>query len=663
MVSMLDRKLLRDLWRMRGQAVTIALVVACGIGGFIATHSTHDSLTRARDTFYETSQFPHLFADLKRAPNAVARDIARIPGVAQLRTRVVQDVQLDMPGIQQPLSARIIGLPLDAESGMGRLTLRQGQWITREGSDQVLVNERFAQARGLQPGDTLYALLNGKLQKLTVAGIVLSAEFIYATRGGGLPDDEWFGVLWMDAKRLSAAFNMEGGFNSVVLRLEPGASEPAVVRTLDRMLEPYGARGASGRAEQISHKIVSQEIEQQRVMGTLLPAVFLAVAIFILNVVLHRQVASQREQIAALKALGYDDRAIVAHYLKLVAVIVSGGIVIGRGAGAVAGRLHDPHVRGLLSISPISSTRPCLGCSSPLPVRVSPARCSVPCRRSGGSWPFPPAEAMRPPSPPSFRPTLIERLGFARWTTPAVRMIVRNLERRPLRALFTILGIAGSVAILIAGTFWRDAVDHFMDVQFNRVQPGMVYLSFVEPLGPEVMHEVNRLPGVLHAEVSRTIAVRFRHGHLAQRAPLIGIAPGDRLQRAIDARDRAAAGARGGSAHEQPPCRQTGSGAGRLGLGGGAGGRACRPARPGGGAVRRTRGAQCVHRRPQSGEADRRGAALQPRGPRRRWRGPGPIDGAHQGASPGWVRRSSRTVCCRPFATPPPATCCSSPAC
>jgi len=534
MVSMLDRKLLRDLWRMRGQALTIALVVACGIGGFVATHSTHDSLTRARDQFYETSQFPHLFVELKRAPNAVAREIARIPGVAQMRTRVVQDVQLDMPGIQQPLSGRIIGLPLDAESGMGRLTLRRGQWITREGSDQVLVNERFAQARGLQPGDTLHALLNGKLQKLSVVGIVLSAEFIYATRGGGLPDDEWFGVLWMDAKRLSAAFNMEGGFNSVVLRLEPGASEAAAVRALDRLLEPYGARGTAGRSEQISHKIVSQEIEQQRVMGTVLPAVFLAVAVFILNVVLHRQVASQREQIAALKALGYGDRAIVAHYLKLVAVIVSGGIALGMGLGQwlggymtrmYAGFFHFPDFAHqtlpwvLIAAAGASLAGAVLGTLQAIRRVVA----------------LPPAEAMRPPSPPSFRPTLIERLGFTRWTTPALRMIVRNLERRPLRAVFTILGIAGSVAILIAGTFWSDAIDHFMDIQFNRVQPGMVYLSFVEPLGPEVLYEVARLPGVMHAEVNRTLAVRFRHGHLTQRAPLIGISPGDRLQRAIDA--------------------------------------------------------------------------------------------------------------------------------
>lgn len=534
MVSMLDRKLLRDLWRMRAQAITIALVVACGIGGFIASHSTHDSLTRARDGFYESSQFPHLFAELKRAPDAAALEVARIPGVAQLQTRVVQEVQLDLPGIVQSLSGRIIGLAPDAASGMGRLVLRSGQWITRAGSDEVLVNERFAQARRLAPGDTIHALLNGKLQRLRIAGIVLSAEFVYATRGGGLPDDEWYAVLWMDAKRLASAFAMDGAFNSLTLRLEPGASEPAVIDALDRVLAPYGARGASGRSEQISHKIVSQEIEQQRVMGTLLPAVFLAVAVFILNVVLHRQVAAQREQIAALKALGYDDRAIVTHYLKLVAVVVALGIVLGIGIGQWLGGymtrmyadfFHFPDFRHQMLPWVILA-----GAGASLAGAVLGTLQAI--RRVVR---LPPAEAMRPPAPPSFRPTLIERLGFARWTTPALRMIVRNLERRPLRSAFTVLGIAGSVAILIAGTFWRDAVAHFMDVQFNRVQPGMIYLTLFEPVGPELLHEVTRLPGVLHAEINRVVAVRLRHGHLAQRASLTSIAPRGSLWRAIDA--------------------------------------------------------------------------------------------------------------------------------
>jgi len=532
---MLDRKLLRDLWRVRGQALTIALVVACGIGGFIASLSTHDSLVHARDRFYDAAHFPHVFAELKRAPNAVAASLGRIEGIAQVQTRVVQDVQLDLPGVTQPVTGRVIGLAAAHAQGMSRLTLRQGQWPGHDARGEVLVNERFAQARGLVPGDVIHALLNGKRQRLVVAGTVLSPEFIYATRGGALPDDEWFGVLWMDHRRLAAAFDMEGGFNSVIVRIEPGATPAAVIRSLDRLLEPWGSRGAYARVDQISHKIVEQEIQQQRVFGTVLPAIFLAVAVFILNVVLHRQVATQREQIAALKALGYEDRTIAAHYLRFSAAIVALGIAIGVALGQWLGyhmtRLytdffHFPEFR--------HETLPwVILVSAGLSLAAAFAGTLQAIRRVVA---LPPAEAMRPPSPPSYRPLLLERMGLAHLTTPGARMVLRNLERRPLRAAMTSLGIAGSVAILISGTFWRDAVEYFMDVQFNRSQPAGVYLGFVEPVGREAVYEIARLPGVLHAEAMRTLSVRLRAGQRDERAALTGLAPDARLQRAVDFR-------------------------------------------------------------------------------------------------------------------------------
>ena len=134
------------------------------------------------------------------------------------------------------------------------------------------------------------------------------------------------------------------------MRLAPGASERAVIDALDRLLEPYGGMSAHGRDEQLSHRILSQEINQWKVIGTLIPSIFLAVAAFLLNVVLSRQVATQREQIAALKALGYANGAIAAHYLLQVVCIVLLGIGIGVGVGSWLGGAR--HARS----TPSSST-------------------------------------------------------------------------------------------------------------------------------------------------------------------------------------------------------------------------------------------------------------------------------------------------------------------
>ena len=529
----IDRKLLRDLWALKTQVISIALVIACGIGGFIASFSTHDSLVWSRNHYYDTARFPHVFATAKRAPLALAEAIRGIPGVSEVEMRVVRDAQLSIEGVVPPMIARLIGVDFAHPPAMSRLTLKSGRWPEPGAKGEVVVNQRFLEARRLKLGQRADVLLNGKLEHLTIVGTALSPEYIYATRGGGMPDDEWFGVFWTDNKALAAAFNMEGAFNSVLLRLARNTSNAATAESLDRMLEPYGGFGAIGREDQISHKIVSQEINQQRVFGLVLPSVFLFVAAFILNVVLHRQVNAQRGEIAALKALGYEDRAIAWHYLKFASVIVLLGTAIGIGLGWRLGRamtglyadfFHFPEFHFRLLPWVVLA-----GAGATFAAAFGGAFAAI-----RGIVKLRAAEALRPPAPAEFRPLLVERLGYARVFTPAQRMILRNLERRPVRALLTVAGIAGSVAILLSGTFWVDAIEYFIDVQFNMVQRANVSVGFAEPAGDAARRELERLPGVWRAEATRTIPVRLVAGHRHYRTALTGLTDDAGLQRILD---------------------------------------------------------------------------------------------------------------------------------
>ena len=541
----LDRKLLRDLWSLKTQVVSIALVIACGIGGFIGSISTYSSLLWSRAHYYDTARFAHVFATAKRAPRSLAEKIHAVPGVAEVEMRVVHDSQLSIPGVTPPMIARLIGFDFAHPPGMNRLALTSGRWPAPGAKGEVVVNQRFLEARSLRLGQHMNVLLNGKLERLALVGTVLSPEYIYATRSGGMPDDEWFAVLWIEAQMLSAAFNMEGAFNSVLLRLQRGASSEAAVEALDRLLEPYGGFGAVGRADQVSDKILSQEISQQRVFGTVLPAIFLLVAAFILNVVLHRQVNAQRGEIAALKALGYDDLAIAWHYLKLASVIVLLGVAIGIWLGNWLGNamtglytdfFHFPEFHYRLE--------PWLLLASAGAALVAAFGGALAAIR--GVVRLRAAEVLRPPAPAEFRPLMIERLGYAGLLTPAQRMIMRNLERKPLRAAITVAGIAGSVAILIAGTFWSDAIEWFMDVQFNMVQRAQVNVGFVEPVPRDVRWELERLPGVKQVEVTRAIPVRLRAGHRSYRTGINGIADDAVLLRILDAELREAKPVPGG---------------------------------------------------------------------------------------------------------------------
>jgi len=532
-VKAIDRKLLRDLWALKTQVVSIALVIACGIGGFIASFSTHDSLVWSREYYYDRARLPHVFATAKRAPLVLVERIRAIPGVSEVETRVVRDAQLSIEGVVPPMIARLIGVDFAHPPAMSRLTLKSGRWPAPGAKGEVVVNQRFLEARHLKLGARADVLMNGRLERLTIVGTALSPEYIYATRGGGMPDDEWFGVFWTDARALAAAFNMEGAFNSVLLRLSRNAPGAAVVESLDRILEPYGGFGAIGREDQISHKIVSQEINQQRVFGLVLPSVFLFVAAFILNVVLHRQVNAQRGEIAALKALGYEDRAIAWHYLKLASVIVLLGTAIGVGLGWRLGQamtglytdfFHFPQFHFRLLPWVVLA-----GAGAALAAAFGGALAAI-----RGVVRLRAAEALRPPAPAEFRPLLVERLGYVRVFTPAQRMILRSLERTPVRAALTVAGIAGSVAILLAGTFWVDAIDYFIDVQFNQVQRANVSVGFAEPVALAARRELERLPGVIRVEAMRAIPVRLVAGHRHYRTALTALAEDATLQRILD---------------------------------------------------------------------------------------------------------------------------------
>src|SRR5512138_893270 len=337
-IAPLNRKLFRDLLAMKGQAFAIAMVVAAGVAVYVMYMATFTSLQRTQRAYYQQQRFADVFASLKRAPLRVANELAALPDVSIVEPRVVSTVTLDLDGIDEPASARLVSIPVNRRPLINDLFLRRGRWIEAGRPDEVIASEGFVIANKLNPGDQIPAVINGRLRRLTIVGVALSPEYVYTIRPGEMvPDDKRYGVLWMDREALAAAFNMEGGFNDVALALSPGVEPDAVIERVDRILEPYGGLGAIPRALQLSNWTVQNELNQMRTFGVLLPVIFLTVAAFILNVALTRALALQRPQIAALKALGYTNRAIGWHYLKWALVIGLGGVVIGVAGGASLG--------------------------------------------------------------------------------------------------------------------------------------------------------------------------------------------------------------------------------------------------------------------------------------------------------------------------------------
>lgn len=536
----LDRKLLRDLRLMWSQALTIALVVASGIGGFVTTLSAVASLAQARDVFYAEGRFADVFAGVKRAPDALVAALQVLPGVADVQTTTEFAVRVQIDGRSDPIIGQLIGIDRRQPLRMNRITLRSGHAEdasmspgapASDGALPVFVSEAFATAHRLAPGARLSALVNGRHRALAVAGIALSPEYIFAGLWG-MPDQRGFGVFWVDAEALAAAYDMTGAFNRVAVKLAPGADERAVVDALQRVLAPYGGREAHGRADQVSHAMLDNEIKEQHVLGSVLPSIFLGVAAFLLNVVVSRLVATQREQIAALKALGYPNVLIGAHYLKMVGVIVLVGFVLGLGLGEVlGGMLSGLYAEAFRFPRFEHHVAPGLVVAAALLTVVTAVAGTL--NAIAATVRLAPAEAMRPPAPGRYRRTLLERLGVTRIAT-SLRMILRTMERRPLRSALSVGGVAAAVAIVIMGNFFRDAMDFIVDTQFTLVMRNDVAVWSLEVLPDRAREELLRLPGVTAAESTRFVPVTLVHGHRRERSQIRGYAPRPELYRIVD---------------------------------------------------------------------------------------------------------------------------------
>lgn len=534
----LTKKLLRDLARMRGQALAIALVVAAGVAVFVSSMSALDSLTRSRAGFYERNRFADVFAQARRAPISVADRIAETPGVARVMARITADVTIDLPGIDEPIVGRILSIQPGHEPALNVPYLRSGRMPIPGRDAEVLVSEAFAKARSLTLGDRFTVLLDGRRTMVEVTGVALSPEYVFQIGGGQImPDDARFGVLWMAEEPLAAALDMRGVRNDFSIALARGASEADVIDAADRALAPYGAAGAFGRSRHPSDSMLADELKQLSTTATMIPAIFLAVAAFLLDVVMSRTVQTERTQIATLKAFGYTAGEIARHYLGLALALAGAGAAIGVAVGAALGDgmlgMYADYYR--FPVVPLTLTARTIAIGVGVTLASAAVGALGAVRRAAREAP---AEAMKPEPPARYSRSWIERAGAGRWLSPAGRMVLRNIVRRPLRAAFSIVGMAFAAAILVVGMFSIDSIRYALDVQFATAQSEDATIVFTQAIPASADIDVEHLPGVLRAEPMRAVGVTLRHGQRKWRTAITGLARDGELRRLVDEQRR-----------------------------------------------------------------------------------------------------------------------------
>jgi putative ABC transport system permease protein len=533
-MDVIDRKLLRDLSQMRGQVITIGLVVAAGVAAYVTLQGTWTSLESSKSAYYERQRFADVFARLKRAPQPLVNDLEAIEGVAEVDARIADAVMVPIDTLREPASGLIVSLPDYGTPRLNQLHLVAGSMPEPGRPDDALVLESFVRGHGLEVGDTVPVVINGTIRPVRITGVAMSPEHVFpAPTTGIFSDDKRFAVFWMRESVMAAAFDMTNAFNDVSIRLQPGASLDAVITAVDRVLEPYGGVGAFGRKDQASNSIVEGELAQLEAMATVAPMIFLGVAAFLLNVVLSRLVLLQRAQIATMKAVGYGKRAIGAHYVKLVCLIALGGSVLGIAGGVYLGsamtEMYTQYFRFPVLAFELEPRVVSIAVAVSLLAGVVGAVTSA--TRVAN---LPPAEAMRPASPPTYGSSLLDKLGAYRFIVPAARMVVREIERQPVRTGLSVIGIAFAVSIMVLARVSSDAMTLLLDMQFQQAWKEDVMVSFLDPLSDGAVRELEHLPGVLYGEGMRTVPVRFVHDGRKRESVIMGYADDSQLRRVID---------------------------------------------------------------------------------------------------------------------------------
>lgn len=527
-------KLLRDLRRLWAQALAIALVMAAGVATLILGVGAHKSLSETRAAYYEANRFADIFANVTRAPKSVTASIEALDGVAAVEPRIVKIALADVEGMAEPASVMMVSLPNDREPELNRLYLRQGRMPDAGSAQEAVISEGFAKAHGLRPGDNVGVLVNGASRRLTITGIALSPEFIYAIGPWDLmPDERRFGIVWLPEATLAAAYDLDGAFSNVIVKLMPGAGEGAIIDAMDAMLERYGGLGAYARKDQTSHAFLDAELQQLEAMSRVLPPIFLLVAAFLVNMTLTRLVALEREQIGLLKAIGYSSVSIALHYISFVTLIAAIGIAIGFVAGTWLGA-------GMARLYATFFNFPFLVFSRSPDIYAIAAVVTVLAAVTGAIRAvskvafLPPAVAMSPPAPVEYRRLFGGALELSRVFSQAQVMAARHLLRWPARTASSVLGIAFAVAILVGSLWSFGSIDRMIDITFIRTDRQHATINFTEAKPLPALYSVGNLPGVIKAEPYRAVMVKLRNGHRERRVALTGKPPGAELSRVLD---------------------------------------------------------------------------------------------------------------------------------
>jgi putative ABC transport system permease protein len=531
-VTVLDRKLLRDLRHSGGLLLAITSIMAVGVACYVALGFAYRNLSRAQRQYYADCRMADFSLEVKKVPVSELAAIGKLPGVVDVRPRIQFFATVDLERSVEPINGIVLSLPDRQEATINDVLLRRGGYFTDRRDNEVIVNEKFAHYHGLTPGQWIHIILNNRRQELFIVGTAMSSEFTYLVGPGSImPDPEHLGVFYLKHSFAEEVFDFDGACNQVLGRLAANLRDhpEEVLERAEILLDSFGVFTSVPLKDQPSNRFLSNEIQGLHAFGVIDPIIFLSVAALVLNVLMTRLTEQQRVVVGTLKALGYLDRQLFVHFLKF-------GLAVGVAGGILGGGLGWWISMGMTGLYRIFFEFPTLVNRFYGDIFLEGIFVSLGCALVGSLHGaravlrLEPAEAMRPKPPAQGGAIWLERFrGFWGSLGFGSRMALRNLVRQRFRTLAGVFAAAMGAGMSVNALMLVEATAFLVDFQFQQVDRSDVELEFKDELPQAALTEARALPGVDRAEPLLSVGCTFVNGPHTRKGGITGLAPDARL--------------------------------------------------------------------------------------------------------------------------------------
>jgi putative ABC transport system permease protein len=524
-------KTLRDVRRSRWQFLAVCVATALGVAIFIGSYGSYENLRGSYARTYEGLLMADAWFQVEDAPESVVADIRTQPGVVAAEGRLIADLPVVFPGHDLPrILTRLVSLPGAPGSrerpSVNDVSVVEGSYILD--ATQVLLDQAFARFNNVGVGDQVEVIApGGGTLELTVAGLVVSPEYLFAARNEQemFSPPSQFGVAFLPYTTLASFLGMDGRISDVAIRLIAGADASVVTRQVSGVLEAYGPSQATDRTHQLSNRLLQLDLDGFRGLALVFPLLFLIVGSLAVYTLLNRLMQSQRGQIGVMRAMGYSQGAVLRHYLRFGVLVGLVGAVLGVVGGwmladlvtrGYASSLNVPFVIVSTNWSLIAVGF-CAGLGVAIVSSLLPAWSAAR---------IPPAEAMRPPSPPHGMRSPLERLlPIMRRLPYSLKLPLRNVVRVPRRSLFTVFGVGAGVSLVLVAASLLDSFDGAVALQFDSIENYDARVDFEGAFPLAQLADVKSLQGVRSVEAIAEVRVRLSAGSRQADVLLQGLQP------------------------------------------------------------------------------------------------------------------------------------------